>query len=86
MASGAEAGDVVEKAFNLLGEALVDGGVGEGALGVEELVDAGDEDADGVGVGVAVAEDHLELLDRPKTIWSCSTDLSPPQRPEDSPT
>src|SRR4051812_47378279 len=49
-----EVGGVLDEAADLFGEASVQGGVGEGAGRVEELLDTGHEDADGVGVGVAV--------------------------------
>lgn len=53
-----------EEAGSLILEALVDGGVGEVPLVVEEAADLGEEDAAIEEDGVAVGEDHLELFDR----------------------
>src|SRR6185503_3396411 len=60
----ADAVDELEEAGDLFGEALVEFKIDHRSLRVEDLADAGDEDALGEGEGVAVAEDHLELLDR----------------------
>ena len=57
--------DKINEAVSLRFEALQQFGILEPARVVEQVIDERQEDAFGIKVGIAIAEDRLELFDRP---------------------